>query len=118
MAKGTFYRHFSSKEEVFAAALHSIGDEVAVVAGSLRAGTTARSASTALGRAFRPFVALVLEGMSRELRGEPMLSGATAEVEKAIATALAPRLRPGGLQTARRIVQDAFIDAVRRAIGG
>jgi len=65
VAKGSFYRHFASKEEVFLAAVESIAD---VVTGQLgRRRTTVRSVTQAL----EPYAPLILEAVTRALRGEP-----------------------------------------------
>ena len=117
IAKGTFYRYFSSKEEAFAGVVRSIGQELADGARSLRSGIGTHGAAVSLAEALQPFLPLLLEAMSRELRDDPTLIGVTAEVAEAIAVGLATRLRVrGAKQAARAAVREALARALHRAL--
>ncbi len=117
IAKGTFYRYFSSKEEAFAGVVRSIGQELADGARSLRGGIGTHGAAVSLAEALQPFLPLLLEAMSRELRDDSTLLGATAEVSEAIAGGLATRLRVrGAKQAARAAVREALARALHRAL--
>lgn len=117
VAKGTFYRHFTCKEEVFAAAVRSAGHQIGSEACAMHGGSSLRTAARDLSLALAPFLPLLLEATSRELRGEPTLSGVTAEVRDAIAESLAPRLGPGRQRAARLVTEEAFTNAVTQALG-
>lgn len=76
VAKGTFYRHFASKDDVYLAAAAGVADAV----GDLPAGD-----GEALATALAPFAPLLLEVASRAVRGEPghaeVLAGLAARLE-------------------------------------
>lgn len=117
IAKGTFYRHFSSKEEVFAAAVRSVGEEVAEAAGRLHKGIGLHQAAAALEPALAPYTPMVLEAASKELRGDPTLAGCTSALAATIAAAVATRLRNHGrLEAAHQVVRLAMIGAVHRTL--
>jgi AcrR family transcriptional regulator len=117
IAKGTFYRYFSSKEEAFAGVVRSIGSELAEAARGLRSGIGPQGASVSMAEALQPFLPLLLEAMSRELRDDATLQGATAELAEAIAAALATRLRVrAAKQAARSAVREALARSLHRAL--
>ena len=117
IAKGTFYRYFSSKEEAFAGVVRSIGRELAEAARGLRSGIGTHGAAVSLAEALQPFLPLLLEAMSRELRDDATLRGATSELAEAIATGLATRLRVRApKQAARSAVREALARSLHRAL--
>jgi AcrR family transcriptional regulator len=73
IAKGSFYRHFRSKEELFFAAVDAARKEVAESFGRAVGGTAepAEGAAEALARALEPRLPLFLELLTRAMRRQP-----------------------------------------------
>jgi AcrR family transcriptional regulator len=93
IAKGTFYRFFASKDEVYLAATASIADAVIeqLTHGGRRvaAETVVDDLATALG----PFAGMLLEAASRAVHGEPGHAGVVPRVMTRLAEEAAARLR-------------------------
>jgi AcrR family transcriptional regulator len=119
VAKGSFYRYFGSKEEIFVAAARSTVDTV----GDELSGTESLSdheAVDALRRALAPVVPLYLEVLAREMRGEQTMSGVFAGITDGLVARIAPRLRVPGRSTltaARRVLEAALLGVVRPMAG-
>ncbi|MGH9044050.1 MAG: TetR family transcriptional regulator [Acidimicrobiales bacterium] len=119
VAKGTFYRYFDSKDAVFMAAARST---VEAVGRQLDRGKGALSETEALcelERFLAPFVPLLLEAATRELREEPS-PGVVASVAQGLAARLVPRLGSQGSRTvssAARVVERVILTLVRPALG-
>ena len=119
VAKGSFYRYFGSKEEIFVAAARStvdaVGDELM---GS--EGLTDDEAVDALRPLLAPLVPLYLEVLAREMRGEQRMSGVFAGITDGLVSRIAPRLRARGqsaLAAGRRVVEAALLGLVRPMAG-
>lgn len=118
VAKGSFYRYFDSKESLFEAAVRStvdlVGDQL-----DRHATMSERQAVDELRQLLRPYVPLLLEVATSELRRqrEP---GVSKEVLQGLATRLSPRLRASGASAtaaARRAVDAAMLGLFRPAVG-
>lgn len=112
IAKGTFYRSFSSKEEVYLAAAASVAD--AVLDGV--AGTRGPVPVDDLAKALAPYAGLLLEVASRALLGEPEHADVVPGVVAQLAGTLASRHR-GNARAARRVVEAAMAATVGEALG-
>jgi AcrR family transcriptional regulator len=95
IAKGTFYRSFASKEDVYLAAAASVADAVLDAVAAVRAPVPADD----LVKAVAPYAGLLLEVASRALLGEPGHGGVVPGVVDRVADGLAHRdrgaARPG-----------------------
>jgi AcrR family transcriptional regulator len=112
IAKGTFYRFFASKEDVYLAAAASVADTVIAELGEVPADDAVDAATAALA----PFTPLLLEVASRAMHGEPGHAGVVPGIAARIAAHLAPA--PGGPPDAgRRAVDAALWRVVRRGLG-
>lgn len=104
IAKGSFYRHFASKEEVFLAAAEAVGSEAAeALAGGGRHDDVSRLAA-----ALEPRLPLVLEVLSGAARGEPRLGAAARAMVERLASALG-----GSLDAAAATLERAVGSLVR-----
>ena len=119
VAKGSFYRYFGSKEEIFVAAARSTVDAVGEeLSGSERLSDD--EAVDALRRLLAPLVPLYLEVLAREMRGEQRMSGVFAGITDGLVSRIAPRLRARGqsaLASARRVLEAALLGLVRPMAG-
>ncbi len=70
IAKGSFYRYFDSKHDIFLAAALSTVDAVGEGLDTLSEPMSETKAVAELATLLKPFVPLYLEIMTRELRGE------------------------------------------------
>jgi AcrR family transcriptional regulator len=119
VAKGSFYRYFASKEEIFVAAARSTVDAV----GDELSGSECLSdheAVEALRTLLAPLVPLYLEVLAREMRGEQRMSGVFAGITDDLVSRIAPRLRARGHSTidvARRVLEAALLGLVRPVTG-
>jgi AcrR family transcriptional regulator len=86
VAKGTFYRFFGSKQEVFLAAVASVADVVGAAAAS---GDRRRSGW--FDEAVGPYVPLLLEASVRALHGDTDAASATAQVIDRLVAVASPR---------------------------
>jgi AcrR family transcriptional regulator len=93
MAKGTFYRFFASKDEVYLAATASIADAVVEQLGRGGARVAAETLVDDLARAMAPFAGLLLEAASRAVHGEPGHAGVVPRVMSRLAEEATARLK-------------------------
>ena len=119
MAKGSFYRYYASKDEIFLAAarstVQSVGEELT---GS--EAMTEDEAVHALQPLLAPLLPLYLEVLAREMRGEQRMSGVFAGITDGLVSRVTPRLRARGqpaLATGRRVVEAALVGLVRPLAG-
>lgn len=104
IAKGSFYRHFASKEEVFLAAAEAVGEEAAEAVGP--SGDAPRLAD-----ALAPRLPLVLEVLAGAARGEPRQEGAARALVGRLAAALG-----GSPEAAARALEGA-VGSLLRSLG-
>ena len=112
IAKGTFYRSFASKDDVYLAAAASVADAVLDAVATTRAPVPVDD----LAKALAPYAALLFEVASRALLGEPGHAGVVPRVDERIAAGLGRRQRGGGRQ-ARRAVDAAMARVAGEALG-
>ena len=86
IAKGSFYRHYRSKEELFVAAAESfVADAVASFRERAGAGLAPEEAGPVLAEALRPGMPLVLELVARSMQDRP---GYALALHRVLGTAL------------------------------
>jgi AcrR family transcriptional regulator len=112
IAKGTFYRSYASKEDVYLAAAASVADAVLEEVSATQGPVPADDLAKALG----PYAGLLLEVASRALLGEPGHAGVVPGVVDRLADGLARR-RHQGERAARRAVEVAMTGVVGEALG-
>ena len=120
MAKGSFYRYFSSKDEIFVAAARSTVEAVGSALDELPGALSEAEAAGELRLLLEPLAPLLLEAATREMRNEPKASGVVAGVAQGLVTRLLPRLRAQGnraIPAARRVVDTVLLGLVRPALG-
>jgi AcrR family transcriptional regulator len=112
IAKGTFYRYYGSKDEIFAAAARSTVDAVGERLDDGPRHVSEQQAVEELERLMRPMFALYLEVVTRGLRGDARSAGLAASIREGLVARVAPRLRAGGsaaLEAGRRVVDGALV---------
>jgi AcrR family transcriptional regulator/DNA-binding transcriptional MerR regulator len=112
IAKGTFYRAFASKDEVYLAAAASIADAVLEAV----AGSDTPVPVDDLAKALEPYAGLLLEVASRALLGEPGHAGIVPDVIARVSDGLAHRQR-GTARAAQRAVEAAMARIAGEALG-
>lgn len=120
IAKGSFYRYFDSKYDLFVAAALSTVDAVGDGLDSLREPMSERKAVTVLSGLLKPFVPLYLEVMIRELRGEKDVVGLASGITEGIAGRVSPHLLAKGqsaLNGGRRVANAALLRHLRPSTG-
>jgi AcrR family transcriptional regulator len=119
VAKGSFYRHFETKDAIFVAAVRSVTDVMADELEGLRAPLSAARASTLVQKWLEPYVPLLLEATMRERRGSKELNGVTADLTHDLAVRLQAHLRPGeaSAKQARLVVRTALLALLEDALG-
>ncbi|MGO9583211.1 MAG: TetR family transcriptional regulator [Acidimicrobiales bacterium] len=116
VAKGTFYRYFDSKEEIFLAAARSTVDAVGEQLDELPAPMSEHQAIEKLKLLLGPMAPLLLEVATGELRHQPNLVGVAGVITAGLASRVVPRLRTRGKAarvTARRVVDAALVGLLR-----
>lgn len=109
VAKGSFYQHYRSKEHLFLAAAESAARE-AVALFVQEAGEEPSSeehAVDALARALAPRLPLFLDLLARALQGQAGHGDAAGTVLRGLAAGVGRSVRPGGLESGRRILNRA-----------
>lgn len=127
LAKGSFYLHYHSKEELFFAAVMAAGAEVteefgsAACAGPPHAdppGLSEEEAAALLGGILAERLPLLLELLALAAQRRPGHARAAQEVFHALRGGIRPHLRPPvGEQAERRVVGDALVQGIRQVIG-
>jgi len=117
IAKGSFYRHYASKEELFFAAAAVVGTRTAV-AFAEHAGEVLLEAETAvalLADVLVPHVVIVLDLASLAARRRPGHGRVLRAVVLQVRDSVRAKLAVPGEPSVDGVLQRAFIDAVRRA---
>ena len=120
IAKGSFYRYFDSKHDLFVAAALSTVDAVGDGLDSLPEPMSERKAVAELTTLLKPFVPLYLEVMIRELRGEKDVAGIASGITEGIASRVSPHLLAKGqaaLGAGRRVADAALLRLLRLSMG-
>ncbi len=120
IAKGSFYRYFDSKEEIFLAAARSMVDVVAEQFQGMSGPMSERQAVEQLQRLLGPMAPLLLEVATEELRHQPSAAGVVASIASGLASHLLPRLTTKGASAtaARRVVDAALTGLLRPTLAG
>jgi len=116
VAKGTFYRHFDSKEAIFLAAARSTVEAVGEQLDELPAPMSEPQAIERLQLLLGPLAPLLLEVATGELRHQPNLVGVVGVIAAGLASRVVPRLRTRGKAArpaARRVVDAALVGLLR-----
>jgi AcrR family transcriptional regulator len=120
IAKGSFYRYFDSKEEIFLAAARSTVDAVGEQLDELPARLSEPQAIEKLQFLLVPMAPLLLEVASEELRHQANVAGVVAAIAAGLAARMVPRLLTRGQAAgpvARRVVDAALVGLLRPALG-
>jgi AcrR family transcriptional regulator len=116
IAKGSFYRWFASKEDAYAAAIRFIGDRIGADFAMRPAGSGLGVAEEAFREAVTPYLALLLEAVSRSMQGDAAAGAALVEtldvMERSFVQLAGSRPRP-----ARRRLEEILARSVSAAIG-
>jgi AcrR family transcriptional regulator/DNA-binding transcriptional MerR regulator len=116
IAKGSFYRWFTSKEDAYAIAIRSIGERIESDFSTREQGGGLAVAEAAFGEAIAPYLAMLLEAVSRAMQGDTSARDAlhaTVEVmDRAFSRLAGARPRP-----ARRRLDAVLARSVSAAIG-
>jgi AcrR family transcriptional regulator len=119
LAKGSFYRYFPSKEELFFAAAEAVGGELIAAldeAGGDGVRLDEPKVTAVLAAAITPRLPLLLELLARVGQRRPGYSRVGSQLIGSLGEAAARRLRPGpgASQSARRVVAQALAMASLR----
>jgi AcrR family transcriptional regulator len=120
IAKGSFYRYFDSKDDIFVAAAGSTVEAVGQALDQQPGSLSEAEAVGALRRLLEPLAPLLLEAATRELRSEAAAPGVVAGVAQGLAARVLPRLADRGaraIPAARRVVDTVLVSLVRPALG-
>jgi AcrR family transcriptional regulator len=120
IAKGSFYRYFDSKDDIFVAAASSTVDAVGQALDQQPGSLSEAQAVGALRSLLEPLAPLLLEAATRELRSEAAAAGVVAGVAQGLAARVLPRLAARGaraIPAARRVVDTVLVSLVRPALG-
>jgi AcrR family transcriptional regulator len=120
IAKGSFYRYFDSKHDIFLAAALSTVDAVGEGLDTLSEPMSETKAVAELATLLKPYVPLYLEIMTRELRGETDVAGMASGITEGIAGRVSPHLRAKGhaaLAAGRRVADNALLRLFRVSMG-
>jgi AcrR family transcriptional regulator len=99
LAKGSFYRHYHSKEELFGAVVRSASGEVLAAFRDATVGAgrlTVEEAGKILAGAIRPYAPLFLEFMTRSLKGRTEDGVVAAEIFRGAYTEIGRSVRGRG----------------------
>jgi AcrR family transcriptional regulator/predicted DNA-binding transcriptional regulator AlpA len=128
IAKGSFYRHYRSKEELFLRVAEMTADEVAVAFRSERGGS--EDPSETLARVLAPRLPIFLDLFSRGLQGKPESVETLSRLLRALTADLGDAVDPDGLGAGRSglailgqavtrllLAPGAVFDSPQRAVG-
>jgi AcrR family transcriptional regulator/DNA-binding transcriptional MerR regulator len=115
IAKGSFYRWFSSKDDAYAEAVRSVGVHIEDELAQRPVGSGLAAADEAFGEAASPYLALLLEAVSRTMQGD---AGVGAALNDCLAMMERAFLRLAGSRPgpARRRLQDVLARSVSAVI--
>jgi len=119
IAKGSFYKYFGSKDEIYLAAVRSTVDVVEAAFDASEPLENASRATEELTRVLEPVLPLLLEVVTRSLHGD-MLRGVMTDLLAGYTGLVAARLvgkARSPKATARRVADTAVIGLLRRAAG-
>ncbi len=119
IAKGSFYKYFGSKDEIYLAAVRSTVDVVEAAFDATDPPEDASRATEELTRVLEPVLPLLLEVVTRSLHGD-MLRGVMTDLLAGYTGLVAARLAGKARSpkaTARRVADTAVIGLLRRAAG-
>ena len=120
IAKGSFYRYFDSKDDIFVAAATSTVEAVGQALDQQPGSLSEAEAVGALRGLLEPLAPLLLEAATRELRSEVAAPGVVAGVAQGLVARVLPRLAARGaraIPAARRVVDTVLVSLVRPALG-
>ena len=122
IAKGSFYRHFDSKDAVYAAAARSAAAVVEASVGRWRRTMTAPEAVGAVAAAVEPLMPLLLEVVVRAAHGDTAVARIVPDVVADIADLVDRYLehgtaQAGGDRDGRAVAEAAFDLLTRRVMG-
>jgi AcrR family transcriptional regulator len=120
IAKGSFYRYFESKDEIFVAAARSIVDVVAKSMDPVEAPITEQIAAQKLEAILDPLLPLFLEVAVRARRGDARLSAVVPAILTDLATIVGNQLKGhngAGTRAGRRVVEATLTGLLRQALG-
>jgi AcrR family transcriptional regulator len=115
IAKGSFYRWFASKDDAYVKAVASIGFCVEADLATYPAAAGVEVAEEALGRAARPYLALLLEAGSQTMRGGAAVGSALVDALDAMERAFV-RVAGWRRPPSRRRLEDVLARMVSAAI--
>jgi AcrR family transcriptional regulator len=118
IAKGSFYRHFDSKEDLFLAAAESLAAEVAVrFAGEVR-GEAGEDPPAVLARLLAPGLPVFLELFARALQGRAEYESAAKRIVQRATVTIGSAVNGKGHADERgaRILRDAVLTLFRRLL--
>jgi len=123
VAKGSFYRHFASKEELFFSsareAAHLAGNrflEATAGADPSRGGIAPEDALAALADALEPNLALMLDLMALAAQRRPGHGRVLREVFTHLYRTVRSRLAPSGATRTEDILERALVAGIRRVV--
>lgn len=118
IAKGSFYRYFRAKDELFFAAVSAVGDEATQ---AVHDATTPADAAEGLRGVFRARLPLLLELLSLAARRQPGHSRAAAtlvrSLEEAVMSSVEQLGSPGEERPAQALVADALLGTLAPLVG-
>ncbi len=120
LAKGSFYLHYRSKEELFFAVVSAAGAEVsrAFAGGASSDGLSEGEASALLGSALTGRLPLFLDLLALAAQRRPGHARVAQSVFAELRTAVRAHLRPPADESAgRRVLGDALVQGIRHTIG-
>lgn len=120
IAKGSFYRHFASKEELFFAAARAVAsDAIHHFADAVGVGPVGREAATELlSESLAGHIALLLDLIALAAQHRPGHGRVLREIFVDLHRAVAPRLDPlAPAEAAEEVLESALMSGIRRVVG-
>lgn len=122
MAKGSFYRHFASKDELFFAAARAVGAEAVAAFGEAFGGrgasapVTPEAASEVLAATLEPHQPLLLDLASLAVRRRPGHGRVLREIFTDLHREIRSRLAVTSSERAEEVLERALMAGIRRAV--
>ncbi len=120
VAKGSFYRYFDSKEDIFVAAARSTVDAVAQGLAALPCPASDTAAIAQLEALLEPLVPLLLEVATREMHGEQESVGVVATITEGLTERVGAWRRSNdrsARSATRRVVEVVLLGLLRPTLG-